>query len=250
MTMLIKQVFPESMETPSAYCKYFFRCEQASGDMENKASGGALATKNAGFLDATLWAAAGYATVGGGASNYCSLPAADAALDHINNTIVITARVLKAAAALSASEDYVVSGYTPGSTTGGIILAARPDGAARLYINSTDNTTVNLTTAASSLTDGSTATERSLVFIIPRQSASGSVGMDAIERATAPMATIAGKSISGGNALKFGGITNAYRIAAFGAYQIPVDSSALNAQQIYDWAYRNPGVPMPDWVFA
>lgn len=248
--MLIKQVFPESMSLASSYCRYFFRCEQATGDMENKASGGALATKNAGFLDATLWAAAGYATVGGGASNFCSLPAADAALDHINNTIVITARVLKATAALPGSEEYVVAGYTPGSTTGGIILAARTDGSARLYVNATDNTTVNLTTAASSLTDGSTATERSLVFIIPRQTgASGSVGMDAIERATAPMSTIAGKSIAGGNALKLGGVTNAYRLAAFAAYQIPVDSSALNAQQLYDWAFRNPGVPMPDWVF-
>ena len=99
------------MSLASSYRRYFFRCEQTTGDMENKASGGALATKNAGFLDATLWAAAGYATVGGGASNFCSLPAADAALDHINNTIVITARVLKATAALPGSEEYVVAGY-------------------------------------------------------------------------------------------------------------------------------------------
>ena len=249
--MLIKQVFPESMNSPSQYCRYFFRCEQASGDIENKVSGGASATKNTGFLDATLWATAGYATVGGGASNYCSLAAAAAALDHVNYTIVITARVLKAAAALPGSEEYVVAGYTPGSTTGGIILAARTDGSARLYVNTTDNTTVNLTTAASALTDGITATERSLVFIIPRQTGvSGSVGMDAIERATAPMSTIAGKSIAGGNALKLGGTTSAYRLAAFAAYQIPVDSTSLNAAQIYDWAFRNPGIPMPDWVFA
>lgn len=249
--MLIKQVFPESMDSPSQYCKYFFRCEQATGDMENKASGGALATKNAGFLDATLWAAAGYATVGGGASNFCSLPAAAADLDHINNTIVITARVLKVAAALPGSEDFIVSSYTPGSVFGGIILSCRTDGSARLYCNSTDNAvTVNVTTGASALTDGTTATERSLVFIIPRQaSTSALVGMDAIERATAPFTTLAGKSIAGGNPLKFGGITNAYRLAAFGAYQIPVDSTALNSQQIYDWAFRNPGVPMPDWVF-
>lgn len=248
--MLIKQVFPESLDEPSQYCRYFFRCEQATGDMENKASGGALAVKNAGFADATLWAASGYATIGGGASNFCTLAAADAALDHINNTIVITARLLKAAGAFPGSEDYVVSGYTPGSTTGGILLSSRPDGGARLYVNATDGTTANLSTAASSLTDGTTAVERSLVFIIPRQAASGSVGMDAIERATAPMSPLVGKSIAGGNALKFGGITNGYRLAAFGAYQIPVDSTALNAQQLYDWCFRNPGIPMPDWVFA
>ena len=248
--MLIKQVFPESMNSPSQYCRYFFRCEQASGDIENRVSSGAPATKNAGFLDATLWAAAGYATVGGGASNFCSLPATAADLDHINNTIVFTARVLKAAAALPASEDYLVSSYTPGSVYGGIILSCRTDGAARLYCNSTDNTTVNVTTGASALTDGTTAVERSLVFIIPRQSASASVGMDGIERATAPFATLVGKSIAGGNALKFGGIANGYRLAAFGAYQIPVDSTSLNAAQIYDWAFRNPGIPMPDWVFA
>ena len=59
--MLIKQVFPESMDAASSYCKYFFRCEQATGDLKNEAAGAALATKNAGFADATLWAAAGFA---------------------------------------------------------------------------------------------------------------------------------------------------------------------------------------------
>lgn len=249
--MFIKQVFPESMDAPSSFCRYFFRGEQASGDMENKGAGNALAVKNGGFADATLWAAAGYATIGGGGSNFCTLPAASADLDHVNNTLIITARVLKAAAALPGSEDYFISSYTPGSIFGGIILSCRTDGAARLYVNPADNSaTVNLTTPAATLTDGTTATERSLVFIVPRQSASGSVAVDAIERATAPMSSIAGKTIANGNALKLGGITNAYRVAAFAAYQVPVDSSALNVQQIYDWAFRNPGSPMPDWVFA
>ncbi len=248
--MLIKQVFPESLDAASAYCKYFFRAEQATGDMENKAAGSALATKNTGFLDATLWAAAGYATVGGGAGNFCSLPAASHDLDHLNNTIVVTARILKVAAALPGAEDYIIGSYTPGSTTGGIILSCRTDGTARLYVNATDGTTANLSTAAAALTDGTTAVERSLVFIVPRQSASGSVAMDAIERNTAPFSTMAGKSIAGGNTLKIGGITNAYRVAAFAAHQIPVDSTAINAQQVYDWALRHPGSPMPDWVFA
>lgn len=247
--MLIKQVFPESLNSPSQYCRYFFRCEQSTGDMENKAAGNVLAVKNTGFTDATLWAVPGYATVGGGASNFCTLPASAADLDHINNTIVFTARIKKVTAALPASEDYLVSSYTPGSVFGGIILSCRTDGSARLYCNSTDNTTVNVTTGASAITDGTTANERSLVFIVPRQSASASVGMDAIERATAPFASLVGKSIAGGNPLKFGGISNGYRLADFAAYPIPVDSTALNSQQIYDWVFRNPGVPIPDWVF-
>jgi len=48
--MLIKQVFPESLVSPSTYCKYFYRGEQSVGDVENKAEGGALAVKNAGLL--------------------------------------------------------------------------------------------------------------------------------------------------------------------------------------------------------
>lgn len=253
--MQIKQVYPESAQAPSSYCKYFFRGEQSSGDIENLVSGGALAVKNAGFLDATLWASAGYAAIGGGAGNYCTLAPETHDLTLNGFTLVVTARVLKSTVAFPGAEQYFVSSYNPGSTTGGIILACRTDGAARLYCNAVDGTAVSVTTAANTLTNGAAAVERSLVFVFPRESGqSARVAVDGIEVSTSPATTIAGKSLAGGRAMRIGGpqsgaAVDAYKLAAFGAYLVPINSTLIDKAQLYDWAFRNPGTPMPDWVF-
>lgn len=254
--MLIKQVFPESLVSPSTYCRFFYRGEQSTGDAENKATGGELAVKNTGFLDATLWATAGYAAVGGTVGNYLTVAASAHDFSLATHTMVYTVRIKKAAVAFPGAEQYIVSSYAPGSNTGGIIISCRTDGAARLYANAADSTTVNVSTAANVITNGSTATERSLVFILPRESGSSAwVAVDAIEAASASASTIVGKSFVGARSMRIGqGQTavaiDAYQLAAVAAYAVPADLAGIDRRQIYDWTLRNPGQPIPDWVFA
>lgn len=253
--MLIKQVFPESLVSPSTYCRFFFRGEQASGDIENKVSGGPLAVKNTGFTDATLWATAGYATLGGAAANYCTLDKVAHDFTLAGLTLVITARIKKAAAAFPAAEQYIAASYDPGTNTGGIILSCRTDGSARCYVNAQDGTTVNANTAANVLTNGSAANERSLVFFFPRESGSAWSMIDALDGNSSAASTVAGKSLAGGRDMRMGaalagGSIDAYGVAAFAAYQIPADLSSIDRRAVGDWCLRNPGQPVPDWVFA
>lgn len=253
--MLIKQVSPESLVSASTYCRFFFRGEQASGDMENKVSGGALAVKNTGFLDATLWATAGYATVGAASANYCTL--APSAHDFTLNgyTLIITARIKKAAVSFPAAEQYIAASYNPGSNTGGIIMSCRTDGSARCYVNAQDGTTINANTAANVLTNGAAATERSLVFFFPREAGSAWAMIDALDGNSSAASTVAGKSLAGARDMRIGaplagGTIDAYGLAAFGAYQVPIDLASIDRKSVGDWCLRNPGQPIPDWVFA
>ena len=253
--MQIKQVYPEALAVPSQYCRYFYRAEQATGDIENSVTSGALAVKNAGFADGTLWATAGYATVGANSAYYCTVENSAHVLDHVNNTIVVTLRIKKVTVALPAAEQYIVASYNPGSVHGGIIISCRTDGSAKLYMNSVDNNTAGLTSAAGVITDGATANERSLVFICPRNAVSGSVGVDGVESATSSFAVINGKTIAGASTMRIGapvggGAIDGYRVAAFGAYEIPLDFASIDKNQVFDWALRNPATPIPDWVFA
>lgn len=254
--MILKPVAPENGYAISQYCKYWFRCEQSSGEIANKVTGAATANKNAGYLDASLWANSGYATVGGGASNYCTVASSTHDVTLNGYSLICTLRLKKAAATFPAAEQYMVASYQPGSNNGGIIIASRTDGSIKMYVNTTDNTTVGVTSAANVITDGATATERSVVFVWPRNSGvSALVAVDGIISSSSPATTVAGKSAAGGRNLQIGapyggGSIDAVQIAAFGMYAVPLDLGSLDQNQIYDWAYRNPGVPMPDWVFA
>ena len=253
--MLIKQVFPESLVSPSTFCKYFFRGEQSAGDIENKVAGGAPAVKNAGFTDGTLWATAGYATVGAATANYCTLAAATHDVTLNGYTLIVTARIKKAAAAFPAAEQYIAASYNPGTNTGGIILSCRTDGSARCYVNATDGTTVNANTAANVLTNGSAATERALVFFFPREGGSAWAMIDTLDGNSSAASTIAGKSLVGGRDMRIGsslagGAIDGYGLAAFAAYQVPADLANIDRKAVGDWTLRNPGQPIPDWVFA
>lgn len=253
--MLIKQVFPESLVSASTYCKYFFRGEQGTGDIENKVASGAMAIKNGGFLDATLWATPGYATVGGASANYCTLVPGTHDVTLNGYSLIITARVKKAAAAFPAAEQYIAASYNPGSNQGGIILSCRTDGSARCYVNAADGTTVNANTAANVLTNGTTATERALVFFFPREAGSAWSMIDALDGNSSAASTVAGKSLVGGRDMRIGsslagGAIDAYGLASFAAYQVPADLSSIDRKAVGDWLLRNPGQPIPDWVFA
>lgn len=253
--MLIKQVFPESLVSPSTYCKYFYRGEQSVGDVENKVDGGALAVKNAGFLDAALWGTPGYMAVGGGTGNYCTVAPGTHDVTLNGYTLVVTARIKKAAAAFPAAEQYIISSYDPGVSQGGIVISCRTDGQVRCYLNTTDNTTINANTAAAALTNGTTSNERALVFFFPRESGSAWAMIDALDGNSSAAATVAGKSLAGGRNMRIGlgqaGVANdAYLVAAFAAYQVPADLSSIDRKSVGDWTLRNPGQPIPDWVFA
>lgn len=253
--MLIKQVFPESLVSPSTFCRFFFRGEQGTGDMENKVAGGPLAIKNGGFLDATLWATPGYATVGGAAANFCTLAPAAHDFTLSGYSLVITARIKKASPAFPAAEQYIAASYSPGSNNGGIILSCRTDGSPRCYVNAVDGTSVNANTAANVLTNGTTATERALVFFFPREAGSAWAMVDALDGNSSAASTIAGKSLAGARDMRIGsslagGAIDAYGVASFAAYQVPADLASIDRKTVGDWVLRNPGQPVPDWVFA
>lgn len=256
MGITIKQVSPESSADVSQYCRFFFRCEQGTGDMENKAANGLLGVKNTGFLDATLWGTAGYATVGATVGNYCTLAAAAHDFSLATHSMIYTLRIKKVAAAKPAAEQYIISSYNPGGNTGGIIIAARTDGSLRMYFNAADGSSANLGTAADVLTDGVTSTEKSYVWMAPRESGTSiQLGTNALAISTASSAAIFGKSFVGARDMRIGqgqlaSAIDAYQIAAFGCYAVPADLSSIDGRQVYDWALRNPGTPMPDWVFA
>ena len=256
MPGLIKSIYPEANQAPSQYCRYFFRGEQSTGDMENKAPAGLLGIKNAGFLDATLWANPGYATVGGTVGNYCTLGAAQHDFSLSEHTMVFTLRIKKVLAAFPAAEQYIISSYAPGTNTGGIIVSCRTDGMARMYLNAADGTTVNLSSAAGVVTNGSVAPEVSLVWMLPREAGiSAQLGVNALQANTTSAATIIGKSFVGARDMRIGqpqiaSAIDAYQIAAFSCYAVPADLADINQRLVYDWAMRNPGTPMPDWVFA
>jgi len=253
--MLIKQVFPESLVSASTYCRFFFRGEQSAGDMENKVAGGALAVKNAGFADGTLWATAGYATVGGATANYCTLAPSAHDFTLAGFSLIVTVRLQKVLPAKPAAEQYIAASYNPGSTTGGIIVSCRADGSARCYVNALDGSTVNANTDADVVTDGTTANEKSLVFFFPRESGSAWSMIGVLDDNSSAAAIVAGKSLAGGRDMRIGsslagGAIDGYRIAAFGAYQVPADLASIDRKQVGDWCMRNPGVQCPDWVFA
>ena len=253
--MKVQQVYPEALYKPSAHARYFFRGEQAAGEAENLVVGGDVASKAASFSDATLWATPGFMAVGGGANNYLTVPAATHDVSLVEHSLIVALRIQKAVAAHVASEQYLVNSYNPGSTTGGIIIGVRTDGSIRCYLNATDGTTFNVTSAAGVITDGSTANERTVVFAFPRESGvSAAVAVDGIQSNAVTASAIAGKSMAGSRAMRIGvpqggGALDAYRIAGLSAYQVPKHLGALDLPQIYDWAFRHPGVPMPDWVF-
>lgn len=246
---------PDAYPTPS-YCKYFYLCAQPSGDIANSIAGKAAAVKNAGLTDGELWANSGYATIGGGAGNYATIDPSTHDLSLAGFSIVVAARIKKSAAAFPGAEQYIVASYAPGSQFGGIILTCRTDGAARLYVNTVGDATVNVATPANTLTNGSAASERTVSFIFPRESGvSASAGVDGIQVATSPATTVAGASLAGGRTMRFGeplsgGTIDAYQFGSFQAYMVPKDMSAMSVAAIHNWVWVNPHLPIPDWVFG
>lgn len=249
-------VFPPDAYPAPSYCKYFYLGAQPSGDIANSIAGKAAAVKNAGLTDGEVWANPGYATVGGGAGNYATIDPATHDLSLNGFTVVVAARIKKVAAAFPGAEQYIIASYAPGSQAGGIILSCRTDGAARMYVNTVGDVAASVTTPANTLTNGTTATERTVSFIFPREAGvSSSCGVDGIQVATAPATTVAGASLAGGRAMRFGeplsgGTIDAYQFGSFQAYMVPRDLSAMSVAAIHNWVWVNPHLPIPDWVFG
>lgn len=251
-------IYPRDAYADSQYCKFFLNCAQASGDLVNDAPSGTVAAKHASFADATCWATAGYATVGGSATNYAAISVADSDLDIADGTVVIHARLQKVAAALPGAEQYWFAGYRPGSSPfGGIILSMHTTGAIRLFINSTDNAaTVTVASAANTYSNGTTANEISITAIIPRETGGTAyLIINGITETSGSTATLNGKSTGGGRNIRLGVShadvgADAARIRAVQGYVIPKDASALNRSLVADWFQRNPHLQAPDWVFG
>lgn len=249
-------IFPRDAYPTPNYCKFFLLGSQAAGDIDNSIPGKAKAIKRVELTDGECWLTPGYATVGGGATEYATLDAGTAALDSLaTSSLIFAVRVKKIAAAYQAAEGYLYSSYKPGSEYGGIVFSHLTSGAARLYINATDGTTVSLTTGANVITNGTTANERTLVFIVPREGGNGYIGIDGLESITSSVAAVAGKPLAGGwdgriGVSRSGIAADLHGLASLQAYSVPLAGASINRLAVYDWVQRNPHLPIPDWVFA
>lgn len=256
MPMTQQRIYPRDAYPVSSFAKWFYLCAQNAGDIQNLIPGKASAAKHASFSDATCWGAAGYATVGGSATNRAEIPASTADLDSLaTHSLIVTCRVKKTAVALPGAEQQLYASYQPGSLHGGIILAHLTTGAARLYVSAADSTVASITTGANVITNGSAAPEVTITFIVPREGGNGSVAVNGIEAATSSVATLAGKALAGGRAARLGVALNGtaadqHGLASIAAYGVPLAGASLPKAQIYDWVHRNPHLPIPDWMFG
>ena len=258
MTTIVQtQIYPRDAYPGSSYCRFFFNCAQQSGDLINAAAGGSVAVKHPSFADGTCWATAGYATIGGSATNYATIDTADSDLDILDGTIVIAARLQKVAAALPGAEQYWFAGYRPGAEFGGIILSLNTTGAVRMFVNTADNAaTITTATAANTFSNGITANEIGIVGIVPRESGGTCyLIVNGITETSTAIGAAAGKSTKGNRGIRLGvnlagSAADACRVRGLQAYVVPKDASALNRALIADWTQRNPHLQVPDWVFG
>lgn len=256
MPLTQQAIYPRDAYATTPSAKWFYLGAQASGDIENKVSGKAVAAKNVSFTDPTCWATAGYATVGGGASNYCTIDPSTTDLDSLaGGCLIVAIRMKKVAAAFPAVENYVFASYKPGSQYGGIVIASKTDGGCRLYVNSTDNTTASLTTAANVITNGTTANEHTYVFMVPGDGGNGYIGIDGLEVVSSSMAALAGKTMAGGWGGRLGislaGVAiDAHQVASFQVYCPRVSLTTINRQAVYDWVQKNPHLRIPEWMWG
>jgi len=250
-----------------SFCKYFLRAEQVATDdqINNIAGTGVAAPRLAGYAAATLWANGGYATVGGGASKYCTLLPAVHDLSLAIGPVVIALRVKKVAATYPAANDFILSSFTTTASPGGIQIIVPPAATTarvKLTLSSVDNSEVTVFAPATTdgqLVDGATApVEHSYVWVC--NPATGNMVMGCNGLTTAASATTAGmigKSLAGGNTMIIGNSlnngqnTDAYKIAGLAAYQLTgLMPNANVLARIYDWVARHPASPMPNWMFS
>lgn len=254
--MLHQEIYPHDANPMSSFCRFFFNCAQASGDLVNDAANGTVAVKHPSFADVTCWATAGHATIGGSATNYATIAAADSDLDILDGTVVITARLRKVAAALPGAEQYWFAGYRPGAEYGGLIMTMNTNGAIRLFVNSVDNQTINVASAANTFSDGATANDISIVAIADRAvGGSAYLIINGLTETTAALGAVVGKSTNGNRGIRLGvnlagSAADAARIRGLAGYVIPKDVAQLDRRLIADWHMRNPHVQIPDWVFG
>lgn len=256
MPLQQQQIYPRNAYAQPSYCNWFYRGAQASGDIENVISGKAQAVKHATFTDGECWANAGWATVGGGANNYAAVDASTADLQSLaTHSLIVAFTVKKSVATYPAVENYLYASYKPGSEYGGIVLASMTTGNARMYMNSTDNTTVSLTTATNVISDNSNILTKTIVFIVPRNGATGYFGINGLEAGNGSISTISSKPLAGGRSARWGESLSSvaidtHRMANFQCYSVPADDAQISRLAIYDWVQRNPHLPIPDWMFG
>lgn len=249
-------IYPRDAYAQSSYCNWFYRGAQASGDIDNVISGKAQAVKHASFTDGSCWANSGFATIGGSSTNYASIDSATADLQSLaTHSLIVAFTVKKSVATYPSVENYLYASYKPGSQYGGIVIASMTTGAGRLYVNSTDNTTVSLTTAVDVISDNSNILTKTLVFIVPRNGTTGYWGIDGLEAGSGTVTSVTSKALAGGRTARLGaslaGVAiDTHRISNFQSYCVPADGGDLSRLAIYDWVQRNPHLPIPDWVFG
>lgn len=250
MSIETKLIYPESEYAKSSTaCVFLFHGEQPSGEVENLVVGGPAAAKISGFTDSQLWEATPGVMSFTGTGQKVVAPAAGTQVTLDGKSLIITARIKKKLAAHVAATRYLFGNYTPSVNTGGFVLQITTGGAAGITVTPVGGSAYNVFAPSGTITDGTTANERHIVWVVSRDGF-GRSGVDGIAAGTSTIAGAANANLQGGFDFSMGGVTEGFELTHVGAYQVPLDLADIPLALLYDWSYRHPGAMIPDWVFG
>lgn len=249
MSIKTELIYPESeYAKASTACVFLFHGEQPSGEVQNLVVGGPAAAKS-GMTDADLWGTVPGVMSFTGTGQKVVAPAAGTQVTLNGQSLIITARIKKKLAAHVAATRYLFGNYTPLVNTGGFVMQVTTAGAAGITVTPVGGSAYNVFTPPGTITDGTTANERHIVWVVSRDGF-GRSGVDGIAAGTTTIAGAANANLQGGFDFSMGGVTEGFELTHVGAYQVPLDLSDIPLQLLYDWSYRHPGAMIPDWVLG
>lgn len=250
MSIETELIYPESNYTSeSTACVFLYHGEQPSGEVENLVVGGPAAAKISTLTDAELWETVPGVMSFTGTDQKVVAPAAGTQVTLNGQSLIITARIKKKLAAQVAATRYLFGNYTPLSNTGGFVLQITTAGAAGITVTPVGGSAYNVFAPSGTITDGATANERHIVWVISRDGF-GRSGVDGLAAGTTTIAGAANANLQGGFDFSMGGVAEGFELTHVGAYQVPLDLADIPLDLLYDWSYRHPGAMIPDWVFG
>jgi hypothetical protein len=251
MSIKTQLIYPENeYAKKSTACVFLYHGEQPNGEVENLVVGGPAAVKNVGFTDAQLWETVPGVMSFTGAGQYVEAQSQGTQVTLDGQSLIVTARVKKKLGAHVGSTRYLLGNYRPGTTSGGFVVSVTSSGAAGLTVSAAGGGAgINNFSPSGTITDGTTANEKHLVWVTSRDGY-GRSAVDGVQAGTTTIASAAGINLHGGNPFYMGGQIDGFELAHVAAYQVPLDLADISVALLFDWSYRHPGAMIPDWVFA
>jgi hypothetical protein len=251
MSIETELIYPESeYAKASTACVFLYHGEQLNGEVQNLVVGGPAAVKAAGITDADLWETVPGVMSFTGAAQFVEAPSQGTQVTLDGQSLIVTARIKKKLAAHVGSTRYLLGNYKPGTTSGGFVVSVTTNGAAGLTVSAAGGGAgINNFAPSGTITDGTTATEKHLVWVTSRDGF-GRSAVDGVQAGTTTIASAAGINLQGGNPFYMGSQIEGFELTHVGAYQVPLDLADIPLALLFDWSYRHPGAMIPDWVFG